>query len=217
MLLIPRFKKLVKLQVYTSDYKRLLSMFQLITPTLTAQLYNLGFCQKGPVVAMGLVCGNALLNTSMQQDGFDSIVSGIYGISCVAYSTMTLITSVIFIDIDKLSHDDIGYYLIAWAWINLIFFIRCVHFNRLFQAIFFLAISVGSILEVISNLFSLKLNQLANYIILCSLIFPTIDMSVGLILNKDVPVKKENDSNDSSIDIVTEMSHVPGMPFFDTF
>jgi hypothetical protein len=211
MLFIPRFKRFIRTHVkINTDYRRLLSIFELTTATLTAQLYNLGMCQKGPVVAMGLVCGNALLNGSMQQEGFDAIVSGVYGISCVAYSTMTLVTSVLFINLDELTHDDLAYYLLAWAWINLIFFIRSLHYKRVFQSLFFFFITLGTGMQIICNIATWK-HTIPDYIILFSLLFPVSEMSIGIFnLN---PVKDPKDAE--SIDVLKEVSQCTGISVFD--
>lgn len=204
----------MKLNKVNTDYKRLLSIFELTAATLTAQLSNLGVCQKGPVVAMGLVCGNALINSSMQQEGFDSIVSGVYGITCVAFSTMTLMTSVIFIDIQKLTHDDLGYYLLAWTWINLIFFIRSLHYKRVLQSLFFFFITLGTFLQILFSLLKID-NTAPDYVILFSLLFPISEMTMGIYylddsVSKDVP-KEDN----KSIDIFDEVSQFSGLSIFN--
>lgn len=208
--LFPRFTRMLSLKAGPTDHRRTLSMFEIIATTLTAQLYSLGLCQKGPLVAMGLVCGNALINASMQQSGFDSVVSGVYGISCVTYSTMMLVTSVLFLKIDQLSHSDVGYFLLAWSWINILFALRCLRFGRVLQFLFFFFVSLGSLLEVLTSFFAFhRYPKLPNYTIIFALCFPLWEVSASIVHHKETSEGGEEDPD--ALDILTQVSDVAGM------
>lgn len=185
-----------------------LAMLHIVFGTLTSQLHALGLCQQGPVVAVGVVCGNLLLNMSMQLRGFDSIVTGVYGVSFVAYSTMTLMTSVVFIDMVQLTHKDLAYYLIAWSWVNVLFFVRSVSVHDYSQAVYFLCIAIGSVLEILQAACGLPMYHVNNAIVLFALLIPIARVSIGVLRVKD---DGHTSRESESIDIMRQVSDATGL------
>lgn len=160
---------------------RALVLFEIVTTTLTSQLYALGLCNRGPLVAVGLVCGNGLVAASLQSAGFDAVVSGVYGISCVAFSTMELVSSVVFISVDPLSRRDLGLYAASWGWVNAMFALRSIRVRKWGAAAYFGLVSAASAMGATEAILGLSASRIPAYIIMGGLIFPFVEMSKCII------------------------------------
>jgi succinate-acetate transporter protein len=166
-----------------SDWPKILALFEVMSTTLVSQLYTLRLCEKGAVVAVGLVCGNALLiSSTLQKDPFNAVVAGVYGLSTVSFSTLELVSSIIFIQINPLTASSTSYYLILWAWINALFFIHALRHRRVLQCLFFACVVAGSLLETIDKLGGVNMHLIPNYVIIASVIFPMTEISRALVI-----------------------------------
>lgn len=165
-----------------SAWSNYLSKFEIIATTLTAQFYRIGLCGKGALIVVGTVCGNALLvSSSFQKEGFDSIVTGVYGLGVVTFSTLELVTSIIFIQVEQLNSTAITYYLVFWCWINLLFFLRSIKYQNVLSSSFFGFVVCGTLLEILSQIKLVTLGVLPNYILIASVIFPIVEISYGIV------------------------------------
>lgn len=164
-----------------SKWPKYLAKFEIVATTLTSQFYRMGWCQKGPIVAVGTVFGNALLvSSTLQTDEFDALVTGVYGLNVVTFSTLELVTSIMFVQISPLSAANVTYYLVVWGWINLLFLIRSVRVRQWLPATFYGGILVGSLLEVIENLSGVSMFSVPSYIIIASVLSPVVEISQGI-------------------------------------
>jgi hypothetical protein len=167
--------------MYTSDWPRCLALFEIIATTLTSQMYTLGICGRGATVAVGLVCGNALLvGSTLQSDPLSSLVCGVYGLNVTSFSTLELVSSIVFIQIHPLTAASIGYYLVVWCWVNALFFACEWRRGRRMESLFFGFMAGGTFLEAVQGLSGCNMHHLPNFLILLAILFPILELSVTL-------------------------------------
>lgn len=188
-----------------SDWPRCLALFEIIATTLTSQMYTLGVCGRGATVAVGLVCGNALLvGSSLQSDPLTSLVCGVYGLNVTSFSTLELVSSIVFIQINPLSAASIAYYLVVWCWVNGLFFACEWRRGRIMESLFFGLLACGTFLEAVQGLSGRNLHHLPNYLILLSLLFPALELSVTLGRGNLAPGSSNQEEHGDVLEAITQ-------------
>jgi hypothetical protein len=162
-----------------------LSQFEMAMTMILSQMYSLGYCGKAAFVSLGMVCGNALLvKSTLHRDSFRSLVSAIYGLTTVAFSTLELFTSTVFLEqMDPLGSPDLAVYLVFWAWVNTLFSIRSWRHGHFVDAASFSLVSVASVLQIIQHLpgVHISLHGVPNYLILVAVVCPVVQFSFGVV------------------------------------
>jgi succinate-acetate transporter protein len=139
--------------------------------TLLLQLHNLGLCGLGPVVAMGYIFGGLaqmvagfLEQKTGNNFGFAAFTS--YGAFWIGLGIIWILNH---LEIYESSGTDVGYYLIAWTLLTIIFWIASL-FIHTAMAITFSTLVIGFILLDLAHFGFKEFTVAAAYVlIVCAL------------------------------------------------
>lgn len=139
--------------------------------TLLLQLHNLGLCGLGPVLAMGLIFGGlaqfmAGLMEQKTGNNFGYAVFTSYGAFWIGLGIIWILNH---LGVYNSSGTDVGWYLVAWTLLTVIFWIGSM---RIHSAMFitFTLLLIGFVLLDLGHFGFPVLNTVAAYfLILCAL------------------------------------------------
>ena len=139
--------------------------------TLLLQFHNLGLCGLGPVVAMGYIFGGLaqmvagfLEQKTGNNFGFAAFTS--YGAFWIGLGVIWILNH---LEIYESTGTDVGYYLIAWTLLTIIFWIASL-FIHTAMAITFSTLTTGFILLDLAHFGFKELTIAAAYVlIVCAL------------------------------------------------
>lgn len=152
--------------------------------TLLLQFHNIGICGMGPVVAMGFIFGGLiqLIAGLMEQktgNNFGYAVFSSYGAFWIGLGIIWILNH---LGVYKSSGTDIGWYLIAWTLLTVIFWIGSMYIHAAMSVTFSILI-LGFILLDLGHFGFPVLNVIAGYVlILCA--FGAWYMMAAIILNE---------------------------------
>ena len=152
--------------------------------TLLLQFHNIGLMGLGPVVAMGFVFGGfaQLVAGFLEQKtgnnfGFAAFTS--YGAFWIGLGIIWLLN---YFNLYKSTTEDVGYFLIAWTLLSLIYWVGS-WFIHTAMAVTFTLLVIGFLLLDLGHFISPTLNVVAGYeLILCAL--AAWYMMAAIILNE---------------------------------
>jgi hypothetical protein len=139
--------------------------------TLLLQFHNLGWCGLGPVVSMGFIFGGLaqLVAGFMEQktgNNFGYAAFSSYGAFWIGLGLIWLFNH---LGIYQSSHTDVGFFLVAWTLLTLIFWIASMFIHK---AMFFTftTLLLGFILLDVGHFGFPSLNVAAAYVlVVCAL------------------------------------------------
>lgn len=139
--------------------------------TLLLQLHNIGLCGLGPVVAMGFVFGGlAQLMAGMLEhkngNNFGFAAFSSYGAFWIGLGIIWMLNHY---GIYKSSHTDVGFFLITWTLLTVIFWIASFFIHSA-MAITFTTLIIGFLLLDLGHFGFPICNVIAGYeLIICAL------------------------------------------------
>ncbi|MGE4287918.1 MAG: acetate uptake transporter [Salinivirgaceae bacterium] len=150
--------------------------------TLLLQLHNIGLMGLGPVVAMGFVFGGfaQLVAGFMEQktgNNFGFAAFSSYGAFWIGLGFIWIFNHQ---DIYSSSTSDVGYYLIAWTLLTLIFWVASWHIHSA-MAITFTLLLIGFILLDLGHFGFPLMNKIAGYELICCALAAWYMMAVVII------------------------------------
>lgn len=152
--------------------------------TLLLQIHNLGLCGLGPVVAMGFIFGGLvqMIAGFMEQktgNNFGYSVFSSYGAFWIGLGIIWFLNH---FGIYKSSGTDVGYYLMAWTFLTIIFWIASL-FIHTAMSFAFTTLLIGFILLDLAHFGFPELTVYAAYIlIICA--FSAWYMMAAIIINE---------------------------------
>lgn len=139
--------------------------------TLLLQFHNIGICGLGPVVAMGFIFGGLaqLIAGFMEQktgNNFGFAAFSSYGSFWIGLGIIWILNH---FEIYKSSGTDVGYYLVAWTLLTLIFWFASLYIHSAMATTFTLLL-IGFILLDLGHFGYPIMNIVAGYeLIFCAL------------------------------------------------
>lgn len=139
--------------------------------TLLLQFHNIGICGLGPVVAMGFIFGGLaqLVAGFMEQktgNNFGFAAFSSYGSFWIGLGIIWILNH---FEIYKSSGTDVGYYLVAWTLLTLIFWVASLYIHSAMATTFTLLL-IGFILLDLGHFGNPIMNIVAGYeLIFCAL------------------------------------------------
>jgi len=150
--------------------------------TLLLQIHNLGFIGLGPVVAMGFIFGGLaqMISGFMEQK-----MGNNFGFACfTSYGSFWLGLGMIWIlnhfEIYKSSGTDVGFYLLVWTLITLIFWVASL-FIHTAMAFTFSTLVIGFILLDLAHFGFPHLTEYAAYFLIVCALGAWYMMAAGII------------------------------------